>query len=74
LEIDIETERLFLLKDIARMNLFAAPTSYRSIYRYARTGVSNHSGATVYLECVNTPTGYATSREACRRFIRNLNA
>lgn len=74
LEIDPEKEKLYLLRDIARMGLFPGETSYKTVYRYAVHGRQNYSGATVFLGIVNTPAGMASSREAVLRFIRLLNA
>ncbi len=71
--IDLATEKLYSLGTLARDGLFPIPIAYCTLYRYVVDGRKNVSGAIVFLESVITPRGRATSVEACRRFIDDLN-
>lgn len=73
MEIDIEQEKVYLFSQVARMGVFPNPTSYKTVHRYARTGRVNLSGVTVFLQFVRTPSGFATSTEAVKRFLETLN-
>lgn len=74
LEINPDKEELVMFKDVKELGIFRTPPSYHSIYRYAKYGCKSHSGVTVYLRYVGTPAGYATSRKAILRFIKELNS
>jgi len=74
MEREIFHEKLYLFKEIAReRGVFPWTVSYQTVRRYAVEGRVNLSGITVFLDSLKTPTGRATSREACRRFIHDLN-
>lgn len=74
LEINPDKEELVLFRDVKTLGIFRSPPSYHSIYRYAKYGTRSQSGVTVYLRYVDTPTGYATSRRAIIRFLKELNS
>lgn len=67
------SEKLYPFSEIAKMNLFPTKVTARSIRRYAHEGRNTYGGITVFLEFLRTPHGCATSKEACVRFLRNLN-
>ena len=69
----IWNEKLYVFKDIANVG-FPFPLHYNTVWKYAKTGRVNRSGITVFLEYIDTPRGCATSKEACLRFIRDLNS
>ena len=71
--IDLSKEKLYLLRDLARKRIFPIQASYRTLLRYNEEGQRNASGVVVFLECLITPQGRATTEEACRRFIEDLN-
>ncbi len=73
LEIDIRSEKLFPFSQVRELGVFARHVKYKLIYQYAKDGRENLSGVTVFLEYVRTPSGFATSKEACYRFIEALN-
>ena len=73
MEIDPSHETLYMLSQIAHMEMFPTITSYKTVHRYARQGRLNLSGVTVFLQFVKTPGGFATSREAVYRFLEALN-
>lgn len=74
-EVDVLREKLYMFADLSKKEgIFPWPVHYSTIWRYAKEGRTNRSGITVFLEYVKTPSGYATSREACRRFLRDLNS
>ena len=70
---DIRQESPVLFRDIARSGVFPRRVSYPTVYRWAKYGKLNQSGVTVYLEYIDTPTGMATTEEACVRFLEALN-
>lgn len=74
--IDVLTEHLILFREVGKIpNVFGQKkASYQAVYSYAHKGRKNYSGVTVYLEHCKTPTGGATSLEAIRRFMVNLNS
>jgi len=72
-DIDLTKERLYSLNEITKMRLFPSVAKKHTIWEYCKRGRQSASGVTTYLECVKTPAGLATSREACRRFIISLN-
>lgn len=74
LEINPDKEELVMFKDVKHLGMFKKPPSYHSIYRYAKYGCKSYSGVTVYLRHVRTPGGYATSRKALIRFIKEMNS
>lgn len=47
--------------------------AYDSVLGWHRTGRLSVSGTRVHLEAIKTPRGYATTREAYRRFVEALN-
>ena len=73
LEIDIRSEKLYPFSKVSELGVFPADVGYKLVYQYAKEGRENLSGVTVFLEHIRTPSGYATSREACYRFIEALN-
>lgn len=73
IEIDIRSEKLYPFSMVKKLGVFPVDTSYQLVYQYAKEGRENLSGVTVFLEHVRTPSGYATSKEACWRFIEALN-
>ena len=56
MEIDPATEKLYMLRQIANMDIFPATTSYKTVHRYARHGRLNLSGVTVFLQFIKTPS------------------
>lgn len=73
IEIDIRSEKLYPFSKVSELDVFPSEANYKLVYQYAKEGRENLSGVTVFLEHVRTPSGYATSREACYRFIEALN-
>ena len=71
--LDVQREKTVLFRQVAKLGVFPKPVTYATVYRWAKYGRVNHSGITVYLEYVKTPHGFATSREACIRFLEALN-
>lgn len=70
MQIDIEREDIFLLSD----GPSRVKKSYSTLKRYIDTGVRNQStGIVVRLASIYLPTGLATSIQAYRRFLMQLN-
>jgi len=74
LEINADKEELVMFRDVRGLGIFQNGPSYHSVYRYARYGHKSRSGVTVFLRYVDTPSGYATSRKAILRFLRDINS
>ena len=66
--IDPATETVLMLSSCKRQA--GIGKSYRSLLRYTRGVRRGHRR--ICLECIQTPTGLATSVEAYRRFINQL--
>ena len=66
-------EKLYLFSEVAKTGMLPYGETYMSIWRYTHDGRVNRSGVTVFLGYLKTPSGLATSKEACQRFIRDLN-
>ena len=67
------SEKLYLFSEIAKLHVFPSRVCPRTIRRYSHEGRLAWGGITVFLEFIRTPHGCATSREACMRFLENLN-
>jgi hypothetical protein len=74
LEIDIEKDELILFSDVRSIGVLQHRPSYQQIYRYAKIGHKSRSGTRVFLGYVDTPTGYATSKNALLKFLYDINS
>lgn len=75
--IDVVNETLLGLREACREQVFrnrltGKPAHIASLYRHVMRGARAANGDRVRLECVKTPSGLRTSREAIARFIAAL--